>query len=360
MAGVGNWVYNLVNFLINKDIDLVLICLQGKKLPKLNPKIKIIKIDSDYKVGLKRYRSEKNEIPQIINKEKPDLYHATDSLGISCGIDAPTVLTLHDLIPLELGEYLNYFTKVLYKKSLRESINNADYIITISHYTQKCLENFFDIRDNVSVIYNGYDKPKVGDNFEKLSKKFGIDKNYVIYVGGLGPRKNILKMIEAFSKIKKEKNLQFIIVGDKKPTIEREWRAYENKINNLGLEKEIILTGFLDDQDMNTLRKKAKIALYVSTYEGFGLPILETFYLGVPMVTSNVTAMPEIANNAALTVDPKNVDQITKAIKKIITDNNLRNDLIKRGKKRSEEFSWEKMGQKYLDLYKKISEEKNA
>lgn len=258
-----------------------------------------------------------------------------------------TVVTIHGL------EY-EYFSKAYSKfnlwhlrKTTRLAVKWAKKIITVSENTKRDLIKFYGAKDDqVKVIHLGYRKLTVKD------RKLKIKKPYFLFVGRLEKRKNLIRIIKAFAELKKDKEIphQLILAG--KPGY-----GYEQikcSIKDLGLENEIILPGYISDDDLPYLLKKADIFLYPSLYEGFGMPILEAMSFGIPVITSNISSMPEIAGKAALLVNPKNSEEIAKAIWQILINKKLKENLIKKGREQIKKFSWEKCARETLELLESL------
>jgi len=211
------------------------------------------------------------------------------------------------------------------------------------------------------VAYPGMDKKlatlkilKNMENTEKIKKKYGIEGDYVLYVGTLQPRKNLVRLIEAFNitiKHYNNKTIKLVIAGKKG------WMYEEifEKVKTLGLEKEVIFTGYVADEELPVLYKGAKCFVLVSLYEGFGFPVLEALSFGVPVVVSNVSSLPEIAGNVGVLVDPYDVKDIAQGITKVLRYSNIeRQSMIEKGLKQAKKFSWEKCAKETLEVLTEV------
>ncbi|MDA8233798.1 MAG: glycosyltransferase [Clostridia bacterium] len=253
---------------------------------------------------------------------------------------------VYDLIPLVLPDkYVNnwpiqikedYYTKL-------NIINKGDLILTISNATKNDLMNHLSIpSEKIFVIYlsikdffRPIDKKKAKGELEKSR---GLTSPFIFSITGYDPRKNNKGLIKALSLLSKEfQDLKLVILGIKKPNDE-EFMQYARSLN---VNDKIVFLDYVSDEMLVTIYNACDIFVFPSEYEGFGIPILEAFKTGAPVITSNVSSMPEIAaDGAALLVDPSKTEQIAEAIQKILTDDSLRNSLIERGFKRSNNFSW--------------------
>lgn len=269
-------------------------------------------------------------------------------------VSTPSVISILDV------SYL-YFPELFKKKDLYQlkiwgkySIKKAVKITTISNSSKNDIIKAYGVNESkVAVIYPGIKQilyTKFMDKKE-LSKKFNIEKEYILFVGTLQPRKNIEKLIEAFSKIKQD--LQLIIVGKKG------WQ-YENILTAPSRFKVSEKVRFLEnvtDEDLPSLYKNAACFALPSLYEGFGLPVLEAMQYGCPVITSNVSSLPEAGGDAALYVNPEDVDDIADKINQILKDNKLREDLIKKGHEQVKKFSWEKTAKQTLETLEELVNE---
>ena len=258
----------------------------------------------------------------------------------------PTAISIMDL---SFIHFPNLFAKKdLYQLTnwTRYSVKNASKIFTISKSSKDDIIDVYGIEDKkIFVTYPGI---KEGSNariltMDDLRKKFGIDKDYILFVGTLQPRKNIVKLIEAFSKIERE-NLILIIVGKKG------W-LYEDILSapqKFGVGERVKFLDFVEDKDLPSLYKNALCFVLPSLYEGFGLPVLEAMKYGCPVLTSNVSSLPEAGGDAAIYFDPTDAEDIASKIQKVISNPKLRDELIEKGYNQIKKFSWEKTAKETL------------
>lgn len=352
-GGVGHYVYRLVDIL-SKKIECMVFVGDKNDLPEFeNPeRIDFVTVPGNVPVSIKRFNVENKLFTKILRQKKVDLYHGMDSMGVP-NVDIPKVITVHDLIPLVLGEYLDFFTKIIYKYSIKRSVKKADHIICVSEFTMNELNKLLNVpKEKMTVISNGY---YVAD-FSEVKKEdlnIKLPRKYIVYVGSLGPRKNIPNMLKAYKLFLEDKldAPDLVIIGEFKPILKKEIQGYMNLIDSLGIKEKVIFTGTVSDSHLAFIRSRALFALYVSNYEGFGLPIVGAMYQGIPMITSNVTAMPDVAEDGALLVDPSDVKEMARNMELLYTDANVRKRLIKRGKQICRKYTWEKIAEQILGLY---------
>ena len=190
-------------------------------------------------------------------------------------------------------------------------------------------------------------------NAEKVKKKYGIRGDYILYVGTLQPRKNLIRLIQAFKNLKSQipnlkiKDLKLVICGKKGWLYEEIFQ----KVKELGLEKEVIFTGYVPEEDLPALYKGARCFVLVSLYEGFGLPVLEALSVGCPVVLSNVSSLPEVGGKVAVYVDPYDVEDIARGILEILRyDAVTHQSKVEEGKKWARRFSWERCARETLKV----------
>ncbi len=265
----------------------------------------------------------------------------------------PTVISIMDLSYIHFPEL--FAKKDLYQlvNWTKYSVKNAKKIFTISNFSKNDIIKTYQVPEgNVIATHLGIkvqnSKSKI-KTMDDLSKKFGIKKDYILFVGTLQPRKNIERLIEAFSKIQKDQ-LQLVIVG------KRGW-LYEDILKapeKYKVENKVKFLDFVEDEDLPGLYKNALCFVLPSLYEGFGLPVLEAMRQGCPVLISNVSSLPEVGGEAAMYFDPENVDNITKALEKVIASEKLRQEMIKKGYEQVKKFSWEKTAKKTLEVLQEL------
>jgi glycosyltransferase involved in cell wall biosynthesis len=245
-------------------------------------------------------------------------------------------MTVHDVIYWRLPEYIPNWKVRLYVKLLEKSILRADKIITISKFSAKEIESIFRVKSKKIPIISPSSPKLRSQNTNPISKN-----KYLFYEGGLDIRKNVPRLIEAFSLItSKYPDLNLYIAGNyfDSPIIPN----IPNIIKKHNLQDKVKLLGYISDEDMISYIKNAEALVYPSLYEGFGIPILEGFGLGTPVITSNVGAMSEIGAEAVIQVNSESSKSIAKGIESILTDDLLRQSLIYKGKERLKQFNWAK------------------
>lgn len=281
------------------------------------------------------------------NKKKIDLYFSpTHYLPQYC----PTkkIVTIFDLSFLHFPEMFEKGDLWKLTNWTKFAAQTADWIVAISNSSKKDIISAYKVnKDRITVAYPGYNK----DIFKPKDKN--SKETYIIYIGTIQPRKNLIRLIEAVSRID---NLKLKIVGKTKGKGKTGW-MYEEILKapkNFRIEKRVEFLGFVPTEDLPELISKAKAFIQPSLYEGFGIPVLEAMACGVPVLVSSTSSLPEIVGKAGLTFDPYSVDQIEQAIRTILTDKKLRQKYSKLGLKRVKKFSWDKMARTILKIFEQV------
>lgn len=267
-----------------------------------------------------------------------------------------TIITIHDLA-------FKYFPQCFPKKDLRRlnffsdyAIKNSDKIIAVSESTKKDILKFYPKikKEKIRVIHHGFDEANfsIMRNLEKekeLLQKLGITKDYILYVGAIQPRKNLKVLVESFEKLKKENlDLQLVLAG------ENAWLSdgILETIKSSSFKEDIKITHQLAFENIGNLMRGAKIFVFPSLYEGFGLPILEAFASRVPVITANNSSLPEVGGEGALYFDATDENELADRIRNILSDESLRNNLIQNGIEQLKNFSWAKCAKETLEYLK--------
>lgn len=359
-GGIVKYITKIVEFLDSKKIECFLFFQMEQKL----------KISGNYinPVVKDRYNLEKPYwhnfvVPELIKKYKIDLYHAPANYGIPVRKlnHCKTVLTIHDLAPVALPEYYKEASPIIFLKFQSFpgiSATVADRVIAVSQSTKSDICKFFDIPPRkIRVIYQGDDE-KINQLLDKkilkkLQKKHGFGDDYIVCLNEITFKKNHDRLIYAFADfIKKSsfrnKNFKLLLIGK----IDDEFAAtLKTTLKKTNQEKNIVFLGYISEEELSVLLSFAKLMVYPSLYEGFGLPILEAMACGCPVACSNTSSMPEVAGGAAELFDPYDIKAIADAMLKVVADEELRQKMIKKGFERIKDFSWEKTQEETFKVY---------
>lgn len=291
-----------------------------------------------------------------LSLKRLDLYHEPNA--IPQPFSGPMVLTVHDLSwirfpethPIERVRFLN--------KNFEKGLNRSTQVITDSIFIKEELVSVFGIdRKKVSVVYLGAESsffPRTESNMNNTLSKYGLKNGmYWLSIGTLEPRKNISLLLKAFFEIPKKIRQMFplVIVG---PT---GWlsEALESQISELVFSGEVLRLGYVDRSELPIIMSGAKALIYPSKYEGFGLPVLESMCCGTPVISSNVSSMPEICSKGGILIDPDDVHQLKNAILELVNNQDLEETLSKEGLLRSKSFSWDNCFRNTIKVYQKAT-----
>ncbi len=259
----------------------------------------------------------------------------------------PYVITFHDLT-FEL--FPQHFSKrgILWHKMInpKRLAKNAKKIISVSHSTKEDLVNEYNLpSEKISVVHHGFDSPDT-------NMAIASNLKTILFLANIEPRKNILSIIKSFINVASSIPHNLVIAGGQGWQYGKTREEAEKLINDSGLSNRVEFKGYVSFNERAVLYSKADLFLFPSLYEGFGLPILEAFSYGLPVITSNLSSLPEIAGNAAILVDPYNINEISDAITEVINNKELREKLILRGQEQVNKFNWEKCARETLSVIK--------
>ncbi len=279
-----------------------------------------------------------------IARDRLDLFFSPNYL-VPVVCPAKSVITIHDMTYTFFSDKHIKKQLLLFNTLLPGSVRKCSRIIADSENTKKDIMKVFKVpEEKIVVIHIAADgRYRPLDNKEMISKvkrKYKISSDYILYVGTIEPRKNIIRLIESFNLLKKNNriNYKLVIAGRKG------WKYDEiiKTADRSDFRDEIIFTGYVPEEDMVCLYNGAELMVYPSLYEGFGLPPLEAMACGTPVITSNTSSLPEVVGDAAILIDPNDTRRISEAILKVLENRKLRNELAGKGLKRAGMFSWEK------------------
>ncbi len=288
----------------------------------------------------------------IIKREKVDLMHFPH-FNVPLNYNKKYIVTIHDLIidhfPTSRATNLpkwQYNLKLKgYQKIIRHAIAKADKIIVPTKFGKIDLISMYQVPENkIKVIYEGYFLDTTHE--ESDIKRFNIAKPYLLYVGAAYPHKNLEMLVKAFENVNKEDKYQLVLVGN----IDKFYERVKKKINS----SDILFTGYVSESELKGLYQKALIYIFPSLYEGFGLPPLEAQAHGLPVISSNESCLPEVLEDSVIYFDPRNEIDIIKKINLILNDQNLRGELVIKGRENIKRFSWEKMISETEEIYEYV------
>jgi glycosyltransferase involved in cell wall biosynthesis len=296
-----------------------------------------------------------HSIPGLLRKIKPDLFFSPDGY-LSLSTNVKSVNVFHDLnfehYPMDVPRA----ERLYYRRFFPKYAQKAARIATVSEYSKQDIVKIYGVNpDKIDVVYNGANinyKPMSGAQRQETINQYSSGNPYFVFVGALHPRKNLVNLFKAYDIFRKHnpEPVNLLIVGAKM------WwtKAIEQAYNKMVFKNDVIFTGRLDTSELNKVLGSALALTYVSYFEGFGIPIVEAFYCDTPVITSNVTSMPEVAGDAALLINPFSPNSIAEAMQDIASSKDLRNELILKGRKRREQFSWQQTADRLWGTIEKV------
>lgn len=273
------------------------------------------------------------------------------------------VLTIHDLSFMRYPEFFNYRKNFWHSLiNLKKLTKDTKRIVAVSENTKRDIVELLNVSENkVEVIYSGINlniKAVIKEKKERFIKKHSLKKNFILYIGNIEPRKNITGLIYAYNLLR-DKNVklvdtQLVLAG----AMGWKNRAIYQARENSPYHEDIKFIGYVNQEEKEYLYEEAIYLCYPSFYEGFGFPPLEAMAKSLAVITSNVSSLPEVVGSSALLINPYDINDLATAMELLYFDNTLREDLIKKGKEQIKLFNWQKTALKYLNLFKRISNEK--
>ncbi len=282
-------------------------------------------------------------VPRALKKEKARLFLSTDG-WISLHTEVKTVDVIHDLNFEYYPEHIKWLVRKYYHYYFPRFAARAERIVTVSEFSRKTIiEKYGQPAGKIDVVYNGVSEgylPLDKETIRQTRLQYAGGKPYFIFVGLLHPRKNIANLFRAYDRFRvmNGEGVRLLIVGEKKW-----WKGeMEAVYDRLQHREDVLFTGRLPLAELQRVMASALGLVYVSLFEGFGVPILEAMQSAVPVITANVTSMPEVAGGAALLADPLSPESIALSMQQVASDEKLRENLASKGLQRCRDFSWQK------------------
>lgn len=301
---------------------------------------------------------EELEIPYWLTKEKVDLFHLPQN-----GFRTPDlkicklVVTVHDLIPYFLPEMVRPSFLKRFIQEMPLIVERADHIITVSETSKQDIMKVFQIPAvKISVIPSAPAAPYRPLPHEETKKillsRFHLKKPYILYVGGLNPRKNVMELIYAYAKVCRDlpEGRQLVILGPEGNHLDK----LKLLVEALNLKDDVLFPGFVRSEDLPLFYNGADLFVYPSLYEGFGLPPIEAMACGTPVITSNVSSLPEVVGDAALLFNPYDTLQLANTIFSVLSNQELHSSLIYKGLQRAKKYVWEQIALQVLKVYEGV------
>jgi len=361
--GVGTYIRNVVRSLGRLDRETTYFLIGSpakvKEIGPLPPNFHAIPL-AEPERSLKSYL----EFRATVKRLECDLVHIPNLFSIPRALPCPYVMTVHDMLEhLSRARLQTGVRGLLHLQLTRRVLRGAARIFAVSNFTKAEIEKVFGIPPGrIEVVYNAIDERFLHGHAsaaerQLIAERYQVTYPFLLYAGRISPQKNVVRMIEAFSALKTElekdqmfPDLKLIIIGDDlsgSPDLRR-------TVVRSGVQNDVRFLGFVPIEVLRTFYDQAKIFVFPSLYEGFGLPPLEAMAHGTPVVTSNVSSLPEVVGNAAVLVHPENVFEIMRALHRVLLDQPLREKMKERSYRQAAKFSWEKSVRRLMESYQEV------
>ena len=354
--GIGTYVRNLVSELARQPdgAEYVLLCRADDQAfaralgPRFQP---IVERAGNYSAR------EQFSVPVALRRAGVDLFHAPHYV-VSPFTPCKYVVTIHDCIHLRFPQYLPNRAAYYYARTMMTmAARRAARILTVSEASKDDILHYLRVpADRVEVIYNALDErlaaPPTAEQIARVRERFQLTSPFVLYTGNIKPHKNVDRLIEAFSILRRRgfEDVKLLVIGD-------EISKYQNlrrMVHRFQLHQQVRFLGFVPDETLKALYCLASVFVFPSLYEGFGLPPLEAMAAGTPVITSNVSSLPEVVGDAAVLIDPMDAGAIAGAMARVLSDATLRASLIERGYARVKSFSWTRSAARVRQVYAEV------
>jgi glycosyltransferase involved in cell wall biosynthesis len=362
--GIGTYTRNVVRALTRLDQESEYLLIGSpqrvEEMGRLPPNFQAVPLlePDDSPRGYFRYRT-------LLKQSNCDLVHVPHLFAMPRRLPCPYVLTVHDVLDhMARTNGHSNLRRLLNFQLTRRALKGAERIFAVSKFTKSEIEKLFGIApDQIRVVYNAIDERFLSGHATEadrqfLAERYQVNYPFLLYAGRISPHKNIVRIIEAFSALKAElekegkyPGLKLIIIGDelsKHPDLRR-------TVIRGGVQNDVRFLGFIPIDVLRVFYDAAKIFVFPSLYEGFGLPPLEAMAHGTPVLASNTSSLPEVVGNAAVLVNPENVFEIMRALHRVLLDQGLRERMKRRCYEQAKKFSWDVSAQQILDVYREVA-----
>ncbi len=356
LTGIGRYVFEMSHHLRMMGHKLVFYLPEKPSFALAEGGGMTVRI-GNYAGGVRRQIWGQLVLPKLAVTDGLDVFWGpAHRLPILLNQSIPRVVTIHDLVWMNAAPTMRFQTWLGERLLMKPAIYGADRVVAVSSATAEAVKAAFPAAaSKVSVVHSGLtvlsDK-STGESFATFAEMHRIDRPYALFVGTLEPRKNLPRLLEAYSRLSVEvrEKLLLVIAGG------QGWHHVNltTLISQLGIDSTVRLTGYVTDGELAGLYANARFLAMPSLYEGFGFPIIEANAMGIPVLTSNTSSMPEVAGDAALLVDPRDVDALTFAMWRLASDEHLLRHLVARSRPNAARFDWHKSASELIKIFEGV------
>jgi glycosyltransferase involved in cell wall biosynthesis len=354
--GVGTYVRNLLQHLsrLDRTTEYVVLC-RGNDCQTVGALGENFRSVTESAPGYSV--REQITVPLDLRRERVDLFHSPHYV-LPLVTPCKSVVTIHDCIHLRFPQYLpNRLGYAYARTALWIAAHRSNRIITVSEASKRDILEYFRVPpEKIDVIYNAFDErfgdPPPEEEVARIRERYQLDDPFVLYAGNIKPHKNVECLIDAFYALRRHgfDQVKLLIIGDEVS----KYATLRHSVHRHKLHKHVRFFGFVPSQTLAILYRLAAVFVFPSLYEGFGLPPLEAMASGTPVITSNVSSLPEVVGDAALLIDPRDPEAIADAMRRVLTDAALREDLRTRGLARARHFSWDRSIARVKQIYDEV------
>jgi glycosyltransferase involved in cell wall biosynthesis len=350
-AGVHQYVYHLLVGLSCQEGGLRCTALAGRR--PLPAEIAIPSSSSRWPTHRPAIRVlwEQLSQPQTLARIGADLVHCPAFVGPLIG-SCPSVVTIHDLSFLRYPSFFRLANRVYLSAFTRLSARRARRVIAVSGHAAQEASRLLGVEpERIDVVYNGVDpdfRPLPDESVERFREARGLPATFLLFVGTLEPRKNLVRLLQAFSRLR-QGQVKLVVAGGLGWMCDELW----DQVVHLGLAESVVFTGYLPREELPMWYNAALALVYPSLYEGFGLPVVEAQACGTPVIASSGGALPEVAGDAALLTDPRDVSQMRDQMDRVVKDRAIRRELAARGIANARRFSWQNTVESTVQTYRR-------
>lgn len=358
LDGIGNFTVETISRIIRQNPNDTFLIMCDKKYSEKYfdfPNVELHKVFPALRHPVLYFFYMETSVKRFLAIHKPDVFLSMDGF-LSLSSTAKQIPVIYDLNFEHYPKDLKWRNRFYYRTFFKKFAHKASRIATISEYSKQDIINLYGVDEskivNVSCGIKEKFRPLSESEILSTREKVSEGKPYFFFIGSMHPRKNIIRLVQAFDlfKEKYKTNVKLVLAG---PIWDNnEIQPFLKEIKNI---KDIIFTGRISDDELKMQLGSAMALSFMPTFEGFGLPIVEAFQAEVPVLCSNVTSMPEVAGDAALLADPFNINDISEKMFKIYSDDTLKRELIEKGKERKKIFSWDRTAELLYEVVKSVA-----